>query len=107
LREKSATHKLNVGKNKMKRILQMMAVLVLLAAGATWLATGSNSGWTKTSVVVKTLDPVTGIEGITYREKFLPGVDFPAGSALAAGALGATSLFFRKKNLPTQNQKQN
>jgi hypothetical protein len=96
LREKSATHKLNVGKNKMKRILQMMAVLVLLAAEAIWLVTGANRGWTKTSVMVKTLDPVTEIEGISYQKKFLLGVDFLAGSALAAGALGATSLFFRK-----------
>ena len=84
-----------------------MAVLVLLVAGITWLATGANRGWTKTSVVVKTLDPVTGIEGITYREKFLPGVDCLGGSALLAGVLGAASLFFRKKNQPTQNQKQN
>jgi hypothetical protein len=28
------------------------------------------------------------------------------GSALVAGLLGGTSLFFRKKNQPTQNQKQ-
>ena len=91
----------------MKRILQRMAVLVLLAAGATWLATGANRGWTKTSVVVKTLDPVTEIEGISYQKKFLPGLDFLGGSALLAGLLGGTSLFFRKKNQPTQNQKQN
>jgi len=90
----------------MKRILQLMAVLVLLAAGATWLATGANRGWTKTSVVVKTLDPVTEIEGITYQKKFLPGLDFLGGSALLAGLLGGTSLFFRKKNQSTQNQKQ-
>ena len=90
----------------MKRILQLMAVLVLLAAGATWLATGANRGWTKTSVVVKTLDPVTEIEGISYQKKFLPGLDFLGGSALLAGLLGGTSLFFRKKNQSTQNQKQ-
>ena len=39
--------------------------LVVLAAGATWLVTGANRGWTKTSVPVKTLDPVTEIEGIS------------------------------------------
>ena len=89
----------------MKRILQLMAVLVLLVAGTTWLATGANRGWTKTSVIVKTLDPVTEIEGITYQKKFLPGVDFLAGSALLAGVLGTTSLFFRKKKLPTQTKK--
>ncbi|MEI6195304.1 MAG: hypothetical protein WCS42_13340 [Verrucomicrobiota bacterium] len=49
----------------MKHILQILAVLVVLAAGATWLVTGANRGWTKTSVPVKTLDPVTEIEGIS------------------------------------------
>jgi hypothetical protein len=88
----------------MKRILQLMAVLVLLAAGATWLATGANPGWTQTSMVVKTLDPVTEIEGITYQKKFLPGLDFLASSALVAGLLGGTSLLFHRKNQPSQNQ---
>jgi hypothetical protein len=81
----------------MRRILQLLAVVLLLAAGTTWLATGANRGWTKTSVMVRTLDPVTGIDGITYEKKFLPGVDFLGASALAAGLLAGTSLFFRSK----------
>ena len=81
----------------MRRILQLLAVVLLLAAGTTWLATGANRGWTKTSVMVRTLDPVTGIDGITYDKKFLPGVDFLGASALAAGLLAGTSLFFRSK----------
>ena len=88
----------------MKRILQLLAVLVLLADGATWLATGANRGWTKTSVAVKTLDPVTEIEGITYDKKFLPGVDFLGAAALVAGLLAGTSLFFRNKK-PIQTNK--
>jgi hypothetical protein len=86
----------------MKKILQLLAVLVLLAAGATWLATGANRGWTKTSVMVKTLDPVTEIEGITYEKKFLPGVDFLGAALVVAGALAGTSLFFRNKNQNTK-----
>jgi hypothetical protein len=81
----------------MKKIMQLLAVLVLLAAGTTWLATGASHGWTKTSVMVKTLDPVTGIEGISYQKKFLPGVDFLGAAALVAGVLAGTSLFFRNK----------
>jgi hypothetical protein len=88
----------------MKKILQLLAVLVLLAAGATWLATGTNRGWTKTSVAVKTLDPVTGIEGISYEKKFLPGVDFLGAAALGAGVLAGASLFFRNnKQTQTKN----
>jgi hypothetical protein len=81
----------------MKKTLQLLAVLVLLAAGTAWLATSASCGWTKTSVMVKTLDPVTGIEGISYEKKFLPGVDFLGASALVAGVLAGSSLFFRNK----------
>lgn len=88
----------------MKKTLRILAVLVLLAAGATWLATGANRGWTKTSVAVKTLDPVTGIEGITYQNKFLPGVDFLGGAAAIAAVLaGASFLFRNKKQTQTNN----
>ena len=88
----------------MKKILRLLAVLVLLAAGATWVATGANRGWTKTSVMVRTLDPVTGIEGITYDKKFLPGVDFLGAALGGAALLAGTSFFFRK---PKLNQQQN
>jgi uncharacterized protein YxeA len=88
----------------MKKILQLLAVLVLVAAGVTWLATGANRGWTKTSVMVKTLDPVTEIEGITYEKKFLPGVDFLGAAFVVAGALAGTSFFFQNKN-KNQNTK--
>jgi hypothetical protein len=87
----------------MKKILQLLAVLVLLAAGATWLATGANRGWTKTSVAVKTLDPVTEIEGISYQKKFLPGVDFLGATALGAGLLAGASFFFRKQKTKQPN----
>lgn len=80
----------------MKKFLQLLAVLVLLAAGTTWLATGASRGWTKTSVMVKTLDPVTGIEGISYRKKFLPGVDFLGAAFGGAAVLMGASFFIRK-----------
>lgn len=88
----------------MKRTLQILALLVVLAAGATWLATGANRGWTKTSVAVKTLDEVTGIEGITYQKKFLPGVDFLGAAFGGAALLAGASFFFRKPktNQPTK-----
>ena len=88
----------------MKRVLKLLALLVLLAAGATWLVTGANRGWTKTSVAVKTLDPVTEIEGITYQKKFLPGVDFLGATFGGAVLLAGASLFFRK---PKTNQTTN
>ncbi len=89
----------------MKRILRSLSLLLVLAAGITWLATGANRGWTKTSVPVKTLDEVTGIEGITYRQKFLPGVDFLGAALGGAALLAGASCFFRKPK--TNNQTNN
>jgi hypothetical protein len=80
----------------MKRNLRIFALVLLLAAGLTWLTTGANRGWTRTSVPVKTLDPVTGIEGIEYHKQFVPGLDFLGGALLGAGFLAGTSFFFRK-----------
>lgn len=80
----------------MRKALQLLAMLVVLAAAVTWLATGANRGWTKTSVPVKTLDQVTGIEGITYQKKFQPGVDFLGAAFVGAAFLAGMSFFFRK-----------
>ena len=86
----------------MRKILQLVALILALAAVVTWAATGANRGWTKTSEPVKTTDPVTGIDGITYQPKFLPGMDF-LGAAFGGGAvLAAASFLFRKpKTKPT------
>jgi hypothetical protein len=88
----------------MKKTLRILAVLVLLAAGATWLVTGASRGWTKTSVMVKTLDPVTGLDGISYEKKFIAGVDFLGAAALGAGLLAGASLFFRNKKTIQTNK---
>jgi len=85
----------------MNRILKLLALLLVLAGVTTWLVTGASRGWTKTSVEVKTLDPVTGIEGITYRPKFIAGVDFLGAALGGAALLLGASFFFRK---PTNNQ---
>ncbi len=79
-----------------------MALGFVLAGVGFWLAGGANRGWTKTSVPVKTTDEVTGIEGVSYQKKFVPGVDFLGGAVLAAGVLAAASFLFRDKK--TENQ---
>ena len=79
----------------MKRVLRLIALGLAVAALAGWLATGANRGWTKTSVPKKTMDEVTGIEGISYENRFVPGLDFLGAALLGAGALAAVSLLFR------------
>jgi hypothetical protein len=81
----------------MKTILRILAVALLLIAAVTWGLTGTNRGWTKTSLPVKTVDEVTGIEGITYRDGFFPGIDFLGGAALGAATLAGISFFIGKR----------
>lgn len=86
----------------MKRILQILAAVVLLLGLGVWLATGANRGWTKTSVPKKTVDEITGIEAITYEQRFVPGVDFLGAALLGAGALGGVSFLFRNPSAQTK-----
>jgi len=84
----------------MRRTLQFLALTVIATAGLTWLATGASRGWTHTSVPVKVLDEVTGLEGITYQRCFVPGLDFLGAAVLGAGALAGSSLMFHKQTHP-------
>lgn len=81
----------------MKKSLNLAALVIALAAALVWLGAGANRGWTKTKVPVQTLDPVTGIEGITYRARFLPGVDFLAAAGGLAALLAGTALCLRPR----------
>ena len=85
----------------MKRALRILALVIALAAAGTWLATGANRGWTKTSVAKKTVDEVTGLEGITYEKHFVPGLDLLGAALLGAGVLAGASLIFRNKPTTT------
>ena len=81
----------------MKRVLQIVAVVIALGAVALWAARGANRGWTKTEKEIRTMDEVIGIEKITYEKGFWPGVDFLGGALLGAGVLAGASLLIRNK----------
>lgn len=87
----------------MKTAIRKLAIIVALASVAVWLVTGANRGWTKTSELIKTMDEVTGIEGITYQKRFAPGLDFLGAALLGAGILTAASFLFRKHNNQIKN----
>ena len=84
----------------MRKFFRILAVALVRVACFTWLATGANRGWTKTSIPVKTLDAVTGIEGLNYEKRFVPGLDFLGAAFLASALLGGISFVFRQKNKP-------
>jgi hypothetical protein len=81
----------------MKRILRIVAILVALGGLGFWLAAGANTGWTKNKVEKRTVDEVTGIEAVSFEDRFVPGVDFLGGMAVGAGTLVAISFVVRRK----------
>ncbi len=82
----------------MKRGLRIIAVVLVVGAIAFWMAAGANRGWTKTRVPKKVVDEVTGLEGIQWQEKFVPGVDFLGAALLGAGFLAGISVFVPAKS---------
>jgi hypothetical protein len=81
----------------MKRTFARLSILIAVAAVLAWLGLGANRGWTRTSVPVKIVDEVTGIEGIRYHKQFIPGLDVLGGALLGAGILAGASLLFRNQ----------
>jgi hypothetical protein len=78
--------------------IRTFAILVLLSGLFAWFGAGAHRGWTRTSVAVKTVDEVTGIEGITYQRGFVPGIDFiGAAAGISAVLFGISCLLPRKK----------
>jgi hypothetical protein len=88
----------------MKRTLQILALVLAIVSAVVWLALGANRGWTRTSVPVKTVDEVTGIEGIQYRNQFVPGIDLLGAALLGAGLLVGASLLFRNQQTRQNEQ---
>jgi thymidine phosphorylase len=80
-----------------KKVLRMVAAILILAAAGMWLAMGANRGWTKTSVPVQRTDEVTGITVEDYQKRFVPGVDFLGAALLGSGILAGASFLFRKQ----------
>jgi hypothetical protein len=88
----------------MKKMLRILAVVMLLAALGFWAAKGAHRGWTINNIAHETMDPVTGLSGVTYEKGFIPGWDFLAAAALMAGVIAGASFLFRNKkvqNLPS------
>ena len=88
----------------MKRTLRVLALALAIIAALVWLALGANRGWTRTSVPVRTVDEVTGIEGVQYRHQFVPGVELLGGALLGAGLLAGASLLFRNQQTRQNEQ---
>lgn len=81
----------------MHRWFFLAAFLVLVAAFVSWKSLGAHTGFTKNSVFVEKVDEVTGIVYQEPEDRFVPGLDFLATGAVAAGALGVIGLVIRSR----------
>jgi hypothetical protein len=82
----------------MKRTLRIIAAVLVVGAIVFWAAAGANRGWTKTRVPKKIVDEVTGLEGVQWQDRFVPGVDFLGAALLGAGVLAGISIFVPAKS---------
>ncbi len=80
-----------------RRLLLAVALIVAVATAGYWAAQGAHRGWSQNRVPVKSVDEVTGLEHVTYEDRYVPGVDFLGGGLLVAGVLAGASLLFRQK----------
>jgi len=64
-----------------------------------WALQGAHRGWSQNRVPVSQVDEITGIEYVTYEERFVPGIDW-----LGAGS-GIASVIFALSFLPRLNPK--
>jgi hypothetical protein len=88
----------------MKRTLRVIALVLATSVVVTWFALGANRGWTRTTVQLKTVDEVTGIEGVAYRKQFVPGLELLGGALLACGLVAGVSLFFNNQQTTITEQ---
>ncbi|HEY8932204.1 MAG TPA: hypothetical protein VIM44_02705 [Rariglobus sp.] len=78
-------------------LFRMLAGFLALFSFAYWAAAGWNHGWTKTQIAVKHTDEVTGIEFVTYKDHFMPGMELLGLAAFMCVTLFAITFIRRRK----------
>ncbi len=81
--------------------LRLTAAVLLLGVVGFWAAKGAHTGWSMNQVPVKQTDEITGIEFVTYEQRFVPGIEFLGGGAGLAAGLFAVSLLFKRQSTQT------
>ncbi len=77
-------------------LFRMLAGFLALFAFAFWAAAGWNKGWTKTQIPIAQTDEVTGIEFVTYKDHFAPGLELFGLALIFCMALFAITFIRRK-----------
>lgn len=81
----------------MRNGLRVAALFLFVLGAGFWFFGGPNPGWTRTSVPVVTVDPVTELEVTRWEKRFVPGVDFLAATVAGCSLLLAASCCFGRR----------
>lgn len=85
----------------MNKALFSIGVLVSAVFLVWWVAAGTNTGWTKTSVPRIEKDPVTEIESTIWDKRFVPGIEMLVLAEVVSGALIVASFLVRRRKPST------
>lgn len=77
----------------MRMVIRGFALLLLVLTLSGWTLLGANLGWTKTSVAIERVDPITEIPYTEYLPRFVPGVEFLVAGVAASVVIFAVTLF--------------
>jgi len=82
---------------------RILAGVIFTASTGYWAAQGAHTGWSMNRIPVRQTDEITGIAYVTYREGFVPGLEWLAGAVALAALLTALSFIPRfQPSTPTQ-----
>lgn len=82
----------------MARILRLLALVLALATTAFWAAKGAHTGWSQDRVPVRQVDEITGLEHITYEDRYVPGLEVLGAGLGLAGLLLTVAVFLPRKS---------
>ena len=84
-----------------RRLARYAALAVAVATIGFWAAKDGRLGWSQDRVPVKQIDEITGLEHVTYEDRYVPGVDFLGGGLGISALLLVVSFFVRQKSNST------
>lgn len=85
----------------MRTALRFLSLGILLGGAVFWFFGGPHLGWTRTTVPIQKMDPVTELEYVEWQRNFVPGVDFLAGTTVLAFVVFGASWLARPSLSPS------
>lgn len=73
------------------------AIVAVVVVSAYWWTKGAHLGWSQNLIPTAATDEITGLEYVTYKSGFTPGIDLLAVGGAGAVLLWIVSLFLGRR----------